>query len=440
MAGRGAEPSMAASPRTVARMDRSTIRNEPKEEGRNVRHHQPAPRRAVTSRPLPSGPWPSSPAWSPSAPSASPSARASRRRPPAGPSRPTVQASRAVAQRRARIPTRSRPASGRASTVTDYPDQVAARLGTASTVTDYPDQIAARLGESPSLSVIMTESLIADRYGNASYLDRVATEGLLANRYGRRQRLARRQGGPVRRSVRQQRRPSPGASLADKEPCSPLGTTATPPSPAPRSPRPGGPVRRSVQQQPVRRSDPAPLASSRPKDSWQTATATCRTEPGEIVLRNLGRTAASPASAPARRPVTRRASLPRRSRTQARPSTPSPTDPGGRRGGAHHLPPGHRPTPPDGVLASRPHATIGRPMHLDDRFDDLVDSLAGFHTAWLVYLGVELGLFARPARGRAGRTDDRRAGRRRRAAAPRRSRPGPGPPTPTSSRRSTATG
>ena len=33
-------------------------------------------------------------------------------------------------------------------------------------------------------------------------------------------------------------------------------------------------------------------------------------------------------------------------------------------------------------------------MHLDERFDDLVASLAGFHSAWLVYLGVELGLFA----------------------------------------------
>jgi SAM-dependent methyltransferase len=34
-------------------------------------------------------------------------------------------------------------------------------------------------------------------------------------------------------------------------------------------------------------------------------------------------------------------------------------------------------------------------MQLDDRFEDLVDSLAGFHRTWLVYLGVELGLFAR---------------------------------------------
>jgi SAM-dependent methyltransferase len=34
-------------------------------------------------------------------------------------------------------------------------------------------------------------------------------------------------------------------------------------------------------------------------------------------------------------------------------------------------------------------------MGHDDRFDDLVASLAGFHRSWLVYLGLELGLFAR---------------------------------------------
>jgi SAM-dependent methyltransferase len=34
-------------------------------------------------------------------------------------------------------------------------------------------------------------------------------------------------------------------------------------------------------------------------------------------------------------------------------------------------------------------------MRLDDRFDQLVDRLTGFHHAWLVYLGVELGLFER---------------------------------------------
>jgi SAM-dependent methyltransferase len=34
-------------------------------------------------------------------------------------------------------------------------------------------------------------------------------------------------------------------------------------------------------------------------------------------------------------------------------------------------------------------------MSLDDRFDDLIASLGGFYRSWLVYLGLELGLFAR---------------------------------------------
>ncbi len=32
-------------------------------------------------------------------------------------------------------------------------------------------------------------------------------------------------------------------------------------------------------------------------------------------------------------------------------------------------------------------------MPLDDRFDDLIASLGGFHRSWLVYIGIELGLF-----------------------------------------------
>ena len=44
-------------------------------------------------------------------------------------------------------------------------------------------------------------------------------------------------------------------------------------------------------------------------------------------------------------------------------------------------------------------------MPLDERFDDLIDSLTGFQRTWLVYLGVELGLFSRlRAAGRAGLT------------------------------------
>lgn len=34
-------------------------------------------------------------------------------------------------------------------------------------------------------------------------------------------------------------------------------------------------------------------------------------------------------------------------------------------------------------------------MSLDDRFDDLIATLGGFHRAWLVYIGLELGLFRR---------------------------------------------
>jgi SAM-dependent methyltransferase len=34
-------------------------------------------------------------------------------------------------------------------------------------------------------------------------------------------------------------------------------------------------------------------------------------------------------------------------------------------------------------------------MGHEDRFDDLIASLGGFHRSWLVYLGIELGLFAR---------------------------------------------
>ena len=44
-------------------------------------------------------------------------------------------------------------------------------------------------------------------------------------------------------------------------------------------------------------------------------------------------------------------------------------------------------------------------MRLDDRFDEMVDTLAGFHRTWIVYLGVELGLFAQlRAAGQRGLT------------------------------------
>jgi len=51
-------------------------------------------------------------------------------------------------------------------------------------------------------------------------------------------------------------------------------------------------------------------------------------------------------------------------------------------------------------------------MPLDDRFDDLVASLGGFHRSWLVYLGIELGLFEQiRAAGAAGLTPDELAER-----------------------------
>jgi len=51
-------------------------------------------------------------------------------------------------------------------------------------------------------------------------------------------------------------------------------------------------------------------------------------------------------------------------------------------------------------------------MTLDDRFDDLIASLGGFHRSWLVYLGIELGLFdhLRTA-GSVGLTTDELAAR-----------------------------
>jgi SAM-dependent methyltransferase len=46
-------------------------------------------------------------------------------------------------------------------------------------------------------------------------------------------------------------------------------------------------------------------------------------------------------------------------------------------------------------------------MGHDDRFDDLIASLGGFHRSWLIYLGIDLGLFARiRAAGQGGITPD----------------------------------
>lgn len=46
-------------------------------------------------------------------------------------------------------------------------------------------------------------------------------------------------------------------------------------------------------------------------------------------------------------------------------------------------------------------------MSLDDRFDALIESLAGFHRTWIVYLGLELGLLERVrVRGQGGLAPD----------------------------------
>src|SRR5258708_3675064 len=64
---------------------------------------------------------------------------------------------------------------------------------------------------------------------------------------------------------------------------------------------------------------------------------------------------------------------------------------------------------PCGVLdASSPirgrgarHATIGR-MGQNDRFEELAASVGGFYRSWVIYLGLELGLFARIRAAGAG--------------------------------------
>ncbi len=61
----------------------------------------------------------------------------------------------------------------------------------------------------------------------------------------------------------------------------------------------------------------------------------------------------------------------------------------------------HRDTVPVPGAASKGRCVGGLPcdnrrrMRLDDRFEELAGSLGGFYRAWLVYLGLELGLFAR---------------------------------------------
>ena len=71
------------------------------------------------------------------------------------------------------------------------------------------------------------------------------------------------------------------------------------------------------------------------------------------------------------------------------------------------------------------------PMGDPDVFDELLASLGGFYRSWLIYLGIELGLFdAPPRRGRGH--DARRAGDDHRHARGGRSTSGHGPLTPIS--------
>ena len=51
-------------------------------------------------------------------------------------------------------------------------------------------------------------------------------------------------------------------------------------------------------------------------------------------------------------------------------------------------------TPTVPLMGRRPCDNRSR-MALDDRFDDLIATLGGFHRSWLIYLGLELGLFRR---------------------------------------------
>jgi len=60
---------------------------------------------------------------------------------------------------------------------------------------------------------------------------------------------------------------------------------------------------------------------------------------------------------------------------------------------------------PGGLDPGGGHRATIRPMGHDDRYDDLIATLGGFHRSWLVYLGLELGLFERVrAAGAAGIT------------------------------------
>src|SRR6187402_3150641 len=90
-------------------------------------------------------------------------------------------------------------------------------------------------------------------------------------------------------------------------------------------------------------------------------------------------------------PTTRASKAPSRSRARsvARRSSVSITPRNHSRGATVASRYGTRATPP--TTASRVRQSAA--MSHDDRYDDLIASLGGFHRTWLVYLGLELGLF-----------------------------------------------
>ena len=79
-------------------------------------------------------------------------------------------------------------------------------------------------------------------------------------------------------------------------------------------------------------------------------------------------------------------------------------------------------------------------MPHEDRFDDLAQSLGGFYRSWVIYLGLQLGLFELIRVGRSRRASPRPNSLRPPAAPPNRSTHGSGQATPASSSSTTGPG